>query len=165
MADLIIRRAQTSDSEAIWQIIQPVIAKGDTYAFDPLSSKDKMLNHWLSPTNHAFVAEIDGFLCGTYILKDNHPDLGSHIANGSYMVHPDYWGQGIGKSMGQHSIEEARQLGYHALQFNLVVKSNEGAINLWKKLGFEIIGEIPEAYNHQQHGLTNAYIMFKQIVD
>ena len=72
-------------------------------------------------------------------------------------------GQGIGKAMGEFSLEEAKRLGYKAMQFNIVVKSNERAVRLWKKLGFEIIGEIPEAFNHMTNGLTNAYIMYRKL--
>ena len=41
--------------------------------------------------------------------------------------------------------------------------TGQGAVRLWQKLGFEIIGEIPEAFNHHQFGLTNAYIMYRKL--
>ena len=109
------------------------------------------------------VATIDNKIAGTFVIKDNHPDLGSHIANASYMVPGHAAGQEIGKKMGKYSIEEAKRPGYQAMQFNFVVTSNEKAVLLWKKLGFEIIGEIPDAYNYQQNGLTNAYIMYLKL--
>jgi ribosomal protein S18 acetylase RimI-like enzyme len=49
------------------------------------------------------------------------------------------------------------------MQFNFVVKSNEIAVRLWQNLGFEIIGEIPEAFQHQENGLTNALIMYRKL--
>ena len=66
--------------------------------------------------------------------------------------------------MCEHSLGHARSRGYRAMQFNIVVKSNERAVKLWQRLGFEIIGEIPEAFNHLEMGLTNAYIMYQKIV-
>ncbi|MVM34471.1 GNAT family N-acetyltransferase [Spirosoma sp. HMF4905] len=158
-----IRKATSADRDSIWEIIQPVIAGGDTYAFDPNSSKEKMLAYWYGPDRHTYVAELNGNLVGTFVLRDNQPDLGSHIANGSYMTSPAASGQGVGKAMGEFSIVEARRLGYKAMQFNIVVKSNERAVRLWQKLGFAIIGEIPEAFNHKQNGLTNAYIMYRKL--
>ena len=65
--------------------------------------------------------------------------------------------------MAVHSIEEARRIGYHSMQFNFVVKSNTAAVNLWKSVGFEVIGEIPDAIRHSQQGLTNAYIMYRKL--
>jgi ribosomal protein S18 acetylase RimI-like enzyme len=49
------------------------------------------------------------------------------------------------------------------MQFNLVVKTNEKAIKLWLKMGFSIIGEIPEAYKHSSLGFVNAYIMYQKL--
>ncbi|MBP9747310.1 MAG: GNAT family N-acetyltransferase, partial [Saprospiraceae bacterium] len=80
-----------------------------------------------------------------------------------YMVSPQAKGQGIGRSMGIHSLEQARLLGYHAMQFNFVVKTNTVAVNLWKSLGFEIVGEIPSAFKHQTLGYVNVYIMYKSL--
>lgn len=158
-----IRKAQPSDSDEIWNIIEPVINAGDTYTFAPGTSKEKMLSYWLAGDKKTYVAALDGKIAGTFIIKDNQPDLGSHVANASYMVHPDYAGRGLGKAMGEFSLNEAKLLNYRALQFNIVVKTNRTAIALWEKLGFEIIGEIPDAFNHIRYGLTNAYIMYKKL--
>jgi L-amino acid N-acyltransferase YncA len=158
-----IRKATLDDHNAIWEIIQQVISNGDTYVFDPKSSKEKMLEYWCGRDKHTYVTEANGTIAGTFIIKNNQPDLGSHVANASYMTLPSASGQGIGQAMGEVSLQEAKRLGYKAMQFNIVVKSNEIAVRLWQKLGFEIIGEIPEAFNHKQNGLTNAYIMYRKL--
>jgi ribosomal protein S18 acetylase RimI-like enzyme len=158
-----IRKATQTDHDKIWEIIKKVIATGDTYVFDPNSSKEKMLAYWFGPDKHTYVAILDNQIVGTFVIKDNQPDLGSHIANGAYMTSPLASGQGIGKSMGEFSLHEAKRLGYKAMQFNIVVKSNDRAVRLWQKLGFNIIGEIPEAFNHRKNGLTNAYIMYRKL--
>ena len=80
-----------------------------------------------------------------------------------YMVAPGARGKSVGRRMAEFSLEEAKRLGYCAMQFNIVVKSNENAVRLWQNLGFEIIGEIPEAFNHIENGLTNAYIMYRKL--
>lgn len=158
-----IRKATIDDYDAIWEIIREVISTGDTYVFAPASSKEKMLAYWFGQDKHTYVATLNNKVAGTFIIRDNQPDLGSHIANASYMTLPIASGQGIGKKMGKFSLEEAKRLGYKAMQFNIVVKSNERAVRLWQSLGFNIIGEIPEAFNHKQNGLTSAYIMHRKI--
>ncbi|WP_338876909.1 GNAT family N-acetyltransferase [Spirosoma sp. SC4-14] len=160
---LTIRKSTPVDHDKIWEIIQAVITTGDTYVFAPDSSREKMLAYWCGSDKHTYVALLDDTIVGTFVLKDNQPDLGSHIANGSYMTLPQATGRGIGKAMGEFSLVEAKRLGYKAMQFNIVVKSNRRAVNLWQKLGFTIIGEIPNAFNHQQLGLTNAYIMYQRL--
>lgn len=158
-----IREAAETDKPAVWQIIKAVIAGGDTYVFGPVTPEGEMLTYWFSPDKHNYVAEENGEILGTYWIKANQPGLGSHVGNGAYMVSPAAKGKGIGRKMAEHSIEEARRLGFHSIQFNFVVKSNEVAVNLWKSVGFEVIGEIPDAFNHKQNGLTNALIMYRKL--
>ena len=160
---LTIRQADEGDGPAIWAIIGAVIAGGDTYVYPPDSDKDEMLAYWFSPEKYTYVAEIDGRVVATFWLKANQPGLGSHIANAAYMVNPDAHGQGIGRAIAEWSLDEARRLGFAAMQFNFVVKSNVHAVRLWQKIGFEIIGEIPDAFRHAELGLTNAYIMYRKL--
>ena len=158
-----IRRATDNDKQSVWQIIKSVIAGGDTYTFDPETPEETMVEFWFSPEKRVYVAEENGEILGTYWLKANQPGLGDHVGNGGYIVSPNAKGKGIGRKMAVHSIEEARQLGFQSIQFNFVVKSNTVAVNLWKSVGFEVIGEIPDAFRHRQHGLTNAYIMYRKL--
>jgi L-amino acid N-acyltransferase YncA len=158
-----IREFEEADREAVWDIIRKVIASGETYVFHPDSSREKMLAYWLAPDKQVYVATLENKVVGTFTLKPNQPDRGAHIANGSYMVSPDHGGKGVGTFMAKYSLEEAKRLGYLAMQFNIVIKSNENAVTLWKKVGFEIIGEIPNAFNHPRLGMTNAYIMYRAL--
>ena len=49
------------------------------------------------------------------MLRKNQPGLGAHVANAAYMVHPDARGKGIGKAMGNHSIKQAKKIGFFAI--------------------------------------------------
>ncbi|MEP6849890.1 MAG: GNAT family N-acetyltransferase [Acidobacteriota bacterium] len=157
------RKAEDKDKPAIWRIIKAVIAGGDTYVFSPDTSEEEMMAYWFTPDKHNYVAVMDGEVVATFWLRPNQPGLGSHIANAAYMVSPDAHGKGIGKQMALWSLDEARRLGFAAMQFNFVVKSNSVAVKLWQSAGFEIIGEIPEAFKHEQNGLTNAFIMYRKL--
>lgn len=158
-----IRKAVEADKPQVWKIIESVISTGDTYIFYPNSPQEKMLAYWFSNEKKTYVALSENKIVGTFFLKDNQPDLGSHIANAGYMVAPEAKGKRIGKAMAEFSFEEAKRIGYRAMQFNFVVKSNEVAVKLWQNLGFEIIGEIPEAFQHAENGLTNALIMYRKL--
>ena len=158
-----IRKANSQDQEQVWQILQAINAKGDSFAFSPDISKEEMLAYWFDEHKHTYVAVEGNEIIGSFFFKDNQPGLGSHIANAAYAVSPKARGKGMGKIMGEFSLAEARRMSYTAMQFNLVVKTNEGAVKLWKSLGFEIIGEIPEAFKHSQLGFVNAYIMYRKL--
>lgn len=160
---LTFRSAIDADKPAIWQIIKAVIATGDTYVYSPDSTEDEMMAMWFLPEKHNYVAELDGQVIATFWLRANQPGLGKHVGNAAYMVSPEAKGNGVGKQMALWSLEEAKRLGFKSMQFNFVVKSNKIAVNLWKSIGFEVIGEIPDAFDHTENGLTNAYIMYRTL--
>ena len=156
-----IRKAKDADFKAIWDIFHQVVKRGDTFAFDPKASKEDCRTLWMSPSVHTYVAEFQNKILGTYILRKNQLGLGGHVANTAYMVHHEARGQGIGKAMGNHSIKQAKKIGFSAIQFNFVVSTNLAAIQLWLKLGFKIVGTVPKAFNHQKLGLVDVYIMHR----
>ena len=160
-----IRQATAVDSDAIWDIFHPVVVTGDTYTFDPDISREEALAFWLHPSNWCYVAEREGNVVGTYILKANQPGLGSHVANAAFMVLPHARGLGVGRAMGEHSLGEARRLGFRAMQFNLVVSTNESAVGLWQQLGFKIVGTLPGVFRHSQKGFVDAYVMFRSLIE
>lgn len=155
-----LRKAAENDKVAVREIINAVIAGGDTYTD---SSEDETFADWFTADKHNYIAALDGEVVGTFWLRANQPGRGSHIGNAAYMVAPKARGKGVGKRMAEYSLEEARRLGFTAIQFNFVVKSNEVAVRLWQSVGFEIIGEIPDAFDHARNGMTNAYIMYRKL--
>lgn len=160
---IVFRRAGPRDEELLWEIIRPIIRAGGTYVFDPASSRESMMSYWLGSDKNTYVAEGDEEILGTFYIKANQPDLGNHICNAGFMVLDKVAGRGIGKAMGRFALEEAKRLGYLGMQFNFVIKTNEKAVNLWKSLGFKVIGEIPEAYRHPKLGLVPALIMYQKL--
>lgn len=158
-----IRPATETDYDAIWDIFAEVIAGGDAYVFEDGMTKTDALAYWFSPGTHTYVAEHHGVVVGTYIFRKNQPGRGSHVANGSYMVSSKARGLGVGLAMGEHSLIEARSAGFIAMQFNMVVATNETAVRLWKRLGFEVVGTLPGAFRHKTLGLVDALVMFRKL--
>jgi ribosomal protein S18 acetylase RimI-like enzyme len=159
-----IRQATEADRDAIWNIFHAVVAPGDTYAFDPRISREDALAYWFREDTHTYVAAQDRHVVGTYILRANQPGSGSHVANAAFMVAPRVRGLGVGRKMGEHCLNEARERGFRAMQFNFVVSTNEAAIRLWKQLGFEIVGTLPGAFRHPQKGYVDVYVMFRSLL-
>lgn len=159
--NIIIRKANNNDFEKIWEIFQEVIRPMDTYAYNSDTTKDQAYKIWMSSDNQTYVALIGNDVVGTYYIKPNQLGLGSHVANAAYMVHPQKQGYGIGKAMAEHSLAEAKKIGYVAMQFNFVVSTNIQAVKLWKKMGFKIIGTSPKAFKCQKLGFVDTHIMHK----
>ena len=158
-----IRQATAVDSDAIWDIFHSVVVTGDTYTFDPDISREEAHAYWLHPSNWCYVAEREGNVVGTYILRPNQSGPGSHVANAAFMVSLGARGLGVGRKMGEHALSEAGRLGFLAMQFNFVVSTNEPAVNLWQQLGFEIVGTLPGVFRHPEKGSVDAYVMFRSL--
>ena len=156
-----IREARKEDWQSIWPIFHEVVKAGETYAYDPDTSMDQAKKIWLEDPRKTFVLEEEGKILGTYYLKTNQAGPGSHVCNCGYIVLSQARGRGLATSMCEHSQKVAIELGYKAMQFNFVASSNEDAVRLWSKLGFETAGRLPKAFNHPRKGLVDALVMYK----
>jgi GNAT superfamily N-acetyltransferase len=160
-----IRSMTAEDFECFWPTFQAVIAARETYAYDPLLNREQACQLWLELPLHTFVAVEEGELLGSYYLKANAAGPGSHVCNCGYMVSEAARGRGVARLMCEHSQKVALQNGFKAMQFNSVVASNEVAVALWHKLGFETVGRLPKAYQHGRLGLVDCLVMFKWLAD
>lgn len=160
---LTIRPAGPADHDAIWRIVHEVVSAGDTYPYPPDTTRDEAMALWFPPGAWTYVAELDGRVVATYVMKANQPGQGCHVANCGYMVEQAASGRGVGEALCRHSLDEARRLGFLAMQFNFVVSANERAVALWKKCGFAVVGTVPQAFRHPRLGLVDTYVMYRPL--
>jgi L-amino acid N-acyltransferase YncA len=163
MARLNIRPATEADHDGIWNIFHQVVEPGDTYTIDPGISREDAFAYWFREDTRTYVAESKGRIVGTYTLRPNRSGGGAHVSNASFMVDPEARGMGIGRTMAEHCLSEARRHGYRAMQFNFVVSTNDRAVRLWQALGFEIVGTLPGAFRHPEKGYVDACLMYRQL--
>jgi ribosomal protein S18 acetylase RimI-like enzyme len=157
-----IKSAAAEDFDGIWEIFHAVVSTG-TYVYATNTSKEEARILWMPPHKETFVAWLDNKIVATWFIKPNQAGHGSHVANGVYMVHPDFQGMGIGKQMVLHSLEAAKKSGYLAIQFNLVVSSNIAAVKLYQNLGFNIIGTTPNGFKDDTNEFIDTYIMHRAL--
>ena len=161
--NLTIREANDRDRDAVWDIFRATITPGDAFVYDPNTPREEAMAYWFAHGTRTYVAEEEGKIVGSYILRDNRPGLGNHVSNAGFMVDPAARRSGIGRAMAEHALNEARRLGYRAMQFNFVISTNESAVRLWQALGFKIVGTLPGAFRHARKGLVDAYVMFRSL--
>jgi len=165
MESLTIQSFTEEHWPAVWAILEPAFRSGETYVYPTDISEEEAHRSWIEIPAATFIAvDETGAVVGTYYLKPNQPGLGDHICNCGYVVSEATQGRGIASKMCAHSQEEAIRQGFRAMQFNLVVSTNTRAVGLWQKLGFRIIGTIPEAYRHARLGFVDAHVMHKALV-
>lgn len=158
-----IRPATSSDHDAIWAILEPMIRVGETYTLPRDMNKEQALEYWFAPEKEAFVWEENGAVLGTYFLKANQQGGGAHVANCGYVTAAAAQGRGIARAMCLHSLEHAKRRGFRAMQFNFVVSTNERAVKLWQSLGFEIVCRLPRAFEHPELGFVDALLMYRSL--
>lgn len=162
-SDLDIRPAGDGDHAAIWRLLEPVIRGGETYALPRDMVEGDALATWMSAGHEVFLAVLGPAVVGTYYLRANQLGGGSHVANCGYVTDPAYTGRGIGRSMCLYSLRRARDRGFSAMQYNLVVASNTRAIALWEQLGFRTVGVLPGAFAHPSLGMIDALVMYREL--
>ena len=140
-------------------MLKPVFRAGDTYAIDPDIRREDALAY--GTAEHSYVAELNGAAVGTFYIRRNQKGGGSHISNCGYITARGSEGQGVARAMLTFSLNEAKSLGFDAMQYNFVLATNQRAIDTWTRAGFDTIGRIPRAFRLPDGEETDALIMHR----
>ena len=147
MSSIQIREATAEDWHAIWPFLREIVAAGETYTLPRDIGEDQAREMWMAEPEHTVVAvDADCAVLGSAKMGANHSGPAAHIATASFMVDPARGRRGVGRALGEYSLEWATAQGYRAMQFNAVVETNVGAVALWRSLGFAVIGTLPAAF-------------------
>jgi len=162
---MLIRPASpTADADSTWAILEPTIRAGETYTLPRDMTRNDAMAFWFASQHEVFLAYENGQVLGTYFLRANQQGGGSHVANCGYITAPWATGRGVARAMCAHSLEHARARGFHAMQFNFVVSTNQRAVALWQTFGFEIVGRLPRAFHHPALGFVDAFVMYRSLL-
>lgn len=168
---MLIRDADAADWPAIYPFFRRIVDAGRTYAFPADLTLEQGRGWWMeSPPGRTVVAFADGVkaadgvpagtVLGSAKYGPNRPGRGAHVSTASFMVDPGRAGRGVGRALAEHVVGRARADGYRSMQFNAVVETNTAAVHLWRSLGFSVIGTVPEAFDHPEHGLVGLHVMY-----
>ena len=158
-----IRPATSSDADALWAIVEPLIRGGEVFALDRKMSEAEAVDYWFGFDKEVFVAEDHDVILGAYYLRANQAGGGGHVANAGYATLGAATGRRVARAMCLHSLERAKARGFRAMQFNFVVSTNLRAARLWESMGFAIVGRLPGAFDHPSDGIVDALVMFRTL--
>ena len=157
-----IREFAEADWPRVWAIIRDVVRAQETFPYDPAMTADQARDIWLDgPSGLTVVAAEAGRILGTAKMGPNRPGPGSHISTASFMVDPGARGKGVGTALCRFALDWAAQRGYAGMQFNAVVETNRTAVELYLRLGFDVIGTVPGAFEHPALGRVGLHIMYR----
>jgi GNAT superfamily N-acetyltransferase len=155
-----VREATDADWPLVFPFFRAVVDAGRTYAYPEGLPADDARPLWMERPPGRTVVAVDGdAVVGSAKMGPNRPGRGSHVATASFLVDPAAQGRGVGRLLGEHVVAWARGAGYRGIQFNAVVETNAPAVALWRSLGFVVVGTVPGAFRHPEHGFVGLHVM------
>jgi GNAT superfamily N-acetyltransferase len=156
-----IRDATAADWAGIWPFLSAIVRAGETYTLPRDLDEPAARAFWMRACT---LVAVDGeTVMGTAKIVPNQDGPGAHVANASFMVDPAHAGKGVGRALGTAVLDRALADGYRAMQFNAVVETNEGAVRLWRSLGFAVLTTVPEAFHHPTQGYVGLHVMWRSL--
>lgn len=159
-----IRQAEESDWPQVWAIIHEVVRQQETFTYDPEMGEEEARGIWVErPPGRTVVAVAGERVLGTAKMGPNRAGPGAHVATASFMVAGGARGNGVGTKLCTYALAWAEQRGFAGIQFNAVAASNHTAVELYRRLGFSVIGTVPGAFEHPTLGRVGLHVMYRQL--
>jgi GNAT superfamily N-acetyltransferase len=141
------------------------VRANDTFTYDPEMTEEQARGTWIAaPPGRTVVAvaatNSDDRILGTAHMQTNRPGPGSHVSTASFMVAGDARGMGVGTALCRFALDWARERGYAGMQFNAVAESNHAAVEIYRRLGFTVVGTVPGAFAHPTLGRVGLHVMY-----
>ncbi|MBT6605295.1 GNAT family N-acetyltransferase [Candidatus Bathyarchaeota archaeon] len=149
-----LRPSQVGDLELAWDMFSTL--SEETLEFLPIPFNKERVEEWFKGIDYSKALPILGFvdeeseprMVVSTTLGFNSLELYSHRAEFGITVHDDYQDRGLGTILTGYMIGIAHERGIKKLDL-MVVAHNARAINVYKKLGFEVEGHF--RMNHFNH--------------
>lgn len=155
-----LRPATPDDWDAIWPFFEQIVRAGETYTYPTDLTYQGGRALWMQqPPGRTVVAVEGDTVLGTAEMCPNRGGPGDHMANASFMVDPAHGARGVGRALVEHTIELCRADGYRGITFNAVAETNTHAVRLYERLGFTVVGTVPEAFHHPTEGYVGLHVM------
>src|SRR5579859_542508 len=100
-----VRPAGSADTDAIWEILEPVIRGGETYTLPCDMARPDALAYWFSPGHEVFAAEENVEIVGTDFLHANQKGGGAHVANCGYITASYAIARGVARAKCAQELE------------------------------------------------------------
>ena len=148
----------------MWPIVRDIVRGADTFAYDPAMTEIEAHAIWIeSPPGLTVVAIEDEHILGSAKMGPNRAGPGAHIATASFMVAPEARGRGVGTALCRHALDWASAHGFAGMQFNAIAESNGAAVEIYRRLGFHIVGTVPGAFAHPTLGRVGLHVMYRAL--
>lgn len=158
-----LRLFDANDEKQLYSIFREVVDSGSQFPYE-CNSIEEFRRQFFTPQGQVYVCHtLDGDIIGGFYLRANFSGRSSHIANAAYMIRCSCRGKGVGSLLIKASLHFAKDLGFRAMQFNMVLSQNTLAIKLYQRLGFDVAGNLPEAIRNPDGSYQDGYVMYRKL--
>lgn len=159
----VLKPFDSAHEEALYHIFRDTVKTGSLFTYES-SAIEEFRHQFFHPEGRIYICQsLSGEVIGGFYIKANFSGRCSHIANAAYMIKETHRNKGIGTLMVKASLQLAKKLKFQAMQFNMVLSKNTLAVNLYKKLGFQIIGTIPDAIRNRDGSYQDGHVMYLKL--
>lgn len=153
---VVVRRAIEADADALVRNINAVGAEGDWILTDSVGWDLRREREWIrgfdDQSSVLYVAEVDGRVVGQIDAHVSRYSKARHVSSLGIAIVGAYRGQGIGRFLMEHALTWMKARGVEKAVLE-VFSSNERAIALYKKMGFEV-----EAVRKRHYKIRGLYV-------
>lgn len=139
--EVIIRPMRHADTEDMYELFRhPLVARTTLQLPSQEINATKRRVEAQIKGGHRLVAEVEGKVVGNISMFQSDNPRSKHKASMGMMVHPAYWGKGIGSQL-MAAITDLADNWLNVQRLELEVNvDNPAAVRLYHKFGFEIEG-------------------------
>ncbi len=155
-----VRKYEKKDIKEMTEIWNEVVEDGIAFPQEEKLNETQAEKFFSSQTFCGVAENENGEVLGLYILHPNNVGRCGHIANASYAVSKNCRGLHIGEKLVKHCLLTAKENNFKILQFNAVVESNIHARHLYERLGFKLLGIVPEGFRLKNGAYENICLYY-----
>ena len=130
----------------------------DEATFDTIFEKQFLTEKECADREIYLCAVVDGRIVGTAGVDSKGRNKVEHRAEFGIAIDKEFWGIGIGRALIKACIECAKNAGYSQLELE-VVSDNNGAVALYKNMGFVEFGRNPRGFISRYCGWQELVLM------
>ena len=160
-----IREACTEDAEELLKLFQCLDAETEFMLFESnertttIGEQRNILSSFSNDTSKTMIVAQEKNIVGFCVLINGQRYRTKHMASLVMGVKKTEWGKNIASGLMEFALSKANDNGTKRIELT-VLKSNESAINLYRKYGFSIEGERVSSISLKGK-MVNEYYMAK----
>ena len=158
-----IRDLEMTDMTNVISLWNEIIAEGNSFPEDTILSEEEGIEFFATQSAIGVAEDVSGALRGLYVLRSCGIGRCGHIGTASVAVSSTARGIHIGEKLLKDCMDKAREHGFKILELKDVREENMVANHLFTKLGFRLIGSIPNGFRNKDGSYSNTMIYYCEL--